>query len=81
MYNLVYPKVYFSLICFQIVCNCVNGNIYNKCNQKRSIDIERQTIKFVNRYGGVVVIDVLSRTEIKKLVYDYMKKKSRNDVE
>lgn len=44
-------------------------------------DIERQTIKFVNRYGGVVVIDVLSRTEIKKLVYDYMKKKSRNDME
>lgn len=44
-------------------------------------DIERQTIKFVNRYGGVVVIDVLSRTELKKLVYDYMKKKSRNDKE
>ena len=40
-------------------------------------DIERQAIKFVNRYGGVVVIAVLSRTEVKKLVYDYMKKKSR----
>lgn len=39
-------------------------------------DIERRTIKFVNRYGGVAVIDVLSRSEIKCLVYNYMKKAS-----
>ena len=44
-------------------------------------DIERQTIKFVNRYGGVVVIDVLSRTEISTLVYEYIKKKSKYCVE
>lgn len=39
-------------------------------------DIERKTIKFVNRYGGVVVIDVLSRLEVKNLVYNYMKEKA-----
>ena len=43
------------------------GNDFNE-------DIERKAIKYVNRYGGVVVIDVLSRSEIKLLVYDYMKK-------
>lgn len=37
-------------------------------------DIERKAIKYLNRYGGVVVIDMLSRPEIKCLVYDHMKK-------
>lgn len=37
-----------------------------------SEELERQTIKFVNRYGGVTLIDMLSRLEIKYLVYDYM---------
>lgn len=40
-----------------------------------STDIERKAIKFVNRYGGVVAIDVLSRSEVKELVYGYMKKR------
>lgn len=42
--------------------------------------IERETIKYVNRYGGVVAIDVLSRLEIKKLVCDYMRKKNKCDM-
>lgn len=46
-----------------------------------SEDIERKTIKFVNRYGGVTVIDVLSRLEIKHLVYDYMTKKGKYGME
>lgn len=43
-------------------------------------DIEGETIKFVNRYGGVVVIDILLRSEVKDLVFDYMKKMSKSDI-
>ena len=46
-----------------------------------SEEIERQTIKFVNRYGGVVVLDVLSRMEIGELVYGYMKRMSKCEIE
>lgn len=36
-------------------------------------DKQRSVIKFVNRYGAVTSLDVLTREEIKELTYNYLK--------
>lgn len=41
------------------------GNDFN-------IVLERNTIKYVNRYGAVSAIDILNRVDIKELVYKYL---------
>ena len=34
---------------------------------------ERGVIKYINRYGAVTMLDVLSRKEIEEITYNYLK--------